>query len=347
MYDFDVNSCHQMLMWENIDGTNVFYNNIFYMPNKTDGNTILDKSNVYPSTKVYYYIHNTMITGTNYNQLNLHTASFYGYNNLFQATAQMTHSHGIDPGSGFDWTKIQGTLFGNNYSTGWEGLSLSSIQSLGGDTSGVYYVDPMLTYGQVLPDVYPNDDFHLLAGSPAINAGVYELGGGLTVRDIVEGFGLVWEDMDGSPRGSSPDIGAYEYTTGGWTPPDTTATVALSTVTNAELNSYHIGSGVLSGADSTFHIWTTTADSFRVNSGTLNTTMVTAVSGNTLYIPVIASSQYSTSVTNYVVVSGTVRSFTVTTKAQLPIPPSSAGKTIKGFNGKLLRDSTGKIIKMR
>jgi hypothetical protein len=147
------------------------------------------------------------------------------------------------------------------------------------------------------------------------------------------------------PQGSAYDLGAYEYAVSGWTPPDTTATVTISSVSNAELGSYHIGSGVLSGADSTFHIWTVTTDSFKVTGGSFNTTMVSAVSGNTLYIPVIASNQYSTAVTNYVVVSGTTRSFTVTTKAD----PGGGGGTVNGgwlngSNGKKIYDKNGKAV---
>jgi hypothetical protein len=142
-------------------------------------------------------------------------------------------------------------------------------------------------------------------------------------------------DINNNPiSGGIRDVGAFEYGVAGWIPPDTTAVVVIDTLKNVELGSYHIGSGVLSGADSTFHIWTATADSFRVTGGTFNTTMVSAVSGNTLYIPVIASNQYSTSVTNYVVVSGTTRSFTVTTKAFQGGGGTINGGWLSGSNNK-------------
>jgi hypothetical protein len=181
------------------------------------------------------------------------------------------------------------------------------------------------------------------ATSPAIDAGT-DMSYVLNKFTYMTGF-YADRDIFGNLRDANWDIGCFEYGAGGWSPPDTTATVTINSVTNAELGSYHIGSGILSGADSTFHIWTATADSFRVTGGSFNTTMVSAVSGNTLYIPVVASNQYSTPVTNYVVVSGTTRSFTVTTKAETP--PSGESGVVYGSNGKLLYTSDGKIMRVR
>ncbi|MBT8382610.1 MAG: T9SS type A sorting domain-containing protein [Ignavibacteria bacterium] len=46
-------------------------------------------------------------------------------------------------------------------------------------------------------------DGELQAGSPAINQGE-------DLQAIIEGMGLPWTDINGNPRDSSPDIGAYE-----------------------------------------------------------------------------------------------------------------------------------------
>ncbi|NNL20406.1 MAG: T9SS type A sorting domain-containing protein, partial [Ignavibacteriaceae bacterium] len=46
-------------------------------------------------------------------------------------------------------------------------------------------------------------DGELQAGSPAINQGE-------NIQAIIEAMGLPWTDINGNPRDSSPDIGAYE-----------------------------------------------------------------------------------------------------------------------------------------
>ena len=138
------------------------------------------------------------------------------------------------------------------------------------------------------------------------------------------------------------DIGALEYVTG---EADTTATVSFTSVTDAELNSYHIASGVLSGADSTFHIYTATSDSFKVGvSSSYDIIEVEADNGDTVYITNTASGSYSTANVSTIVVSGTNRTFTVTTKAE---PPASTGGIAKGSDGVIWKDSTGKIIKVK
>lgn len=154
------------------------------------------------------------------------------------------------------------------------------------------------------------------------------IGVGEDLQSVVEGMGLVWEDRLGTPRGSAPSLGAYEYVTG---TADTTATVLFTPVRDANLNSYHIASGVLSGADSTFHVWAyapgpSPADSFKINyDGILDIVMVEAEAGDTLYIAGVASSQYNTEALSYVNVSGIVRSFSITTKAApdtIPVIPN-------------------------
>ena len=44
----------------------------------------------------------------------------------------------------------------------------------------------------------------LQPGSPAINKGE-------NVKSLIESFGLPWTDIEGNPRDTTPDIGAFEY----------------------------------------------------------------------------------------------------------------------------------------
>jgi len=168
------------------------------------------------------------------------------------------------------------------------------------------------------------------ASSPAIDAGedytylVSYLAATYPVipQDVLDAMLL---DYYGNVRGSDGDwdIGAMEFQDGAWTPPDTTATVTFTAVTNAVRNGYYIASGVLSGADSTFHIYTATADSFKVGAlGTYNLTVQEADNGDTVFISNIASGSYSTLTTSSIIVSGTTRSFNVTTLAE-PVAPDT------------------------
>ena len=152
-------------------------------------------------------------------------------------------------------------------------------------------------------------------------------------------------DILGNPREyGNWDIGAFEFQQG---ITDTTGTISFTSVTNAELNSYHIAYGVVSGIDSTSHVWTATSDSFAVGYPyTLDLTMQEVENGDTIAISNTASGSYSTQTLSYVVLSGTSRSFSVTTKADPGSPPVEAA--IGRFSdGKIMRDSNGKIIKVR
>lgn len=145
------------------------------------------------------------------------------------------------------------------------------------------------------------------------------------------------------PSTGAWDIGAVQYMAG---TADTTGTVTFTSVSNAELNSYHIAYGVVSGLDSTAHVYTATSDSFAVGYPyTLGLGVQSVENGDTIAISNIASGSYSTANINYVILSGTSRSFTVTTKAE-PIVPSGNGGVVRGSDGKIWRTSDGKIIKV-
>lgn len=135
----------------------------------------------------------------------------------------------------------------------------------------------------------------------------------------VEHFDAMFYDIYGNPRDiDNPSIGAYEYTTGAT---DTVPLFNFTSVTNAGLNSYHTTSAVFTGCDSTFHVWTVTSDSFKVGAlSSYDIIMVEADSGDTVYITNIASGNYSTTNTNYVVAGGYSRGFSVTTESAPVVP---------------------------
>ena len=230
MYDFDPNptystGCHQMLLWEHIgEGTYVLYNNVFYMPNKDGGNTILDKDESY-GTKTYYVIHNTMITGINANQFNIHAnTACYTFNNIFHATSSTGSSPYPTTRGAATWINCQMNMLGDNHTNSWTGSSFSTVQSWGAEAGNtIHFADPQLTYGQDIknPDAYPDQDFHPLATSPAIDAGIFNITSGafagMTLQEVIEsidvggyGWQLEWEDIEGNLRDSTPTIGAYD-----------------------------------------------------------------------------------------------------------------------------------------
>jgi hypothetical protein len=336
----------------NLSGcTSLMYNNVFLSRGWSSG-LYMDQGNT-GHTWISY--NNTFIKDFPYSPTGRHCSLFesdqvntYAKNNIFMTTA----AYGVLRGAGvmalvpsqanFDYNLY---YFPNSHLVGdnnqW--TTTAGWISDGADThSPTPDQDPLFNDFRLTPN---NDQFTytpdltLQAGSPAINAGT------ASIKAYIESFvwsegTLPWTDYNGNPRDeSTPSIGAFEYIDA----TDTTAYVAFTSVTNAELNSYNIASGVLTSVDSTFHIWTTTADSFKVGVlGTYGITMVEADSGDTVYVPNIASGYYSTPSISSIVVSGTPRSFTVITKSA----PTLTSGILKSSDGKILRDSTGKIIKV-
>lgn len=198
--------------------------------------------------------------------------------------------------------------------------------------------------GSVIPD--------LQAGSPAINAGtsiqyLYNYFQALGVD--TQTLEAMTKDIYGTSRSmTTPSIGAYEYTDGGWIAPDTTGIVSFTSVSNAELNSYHIAYGVVSGLDSTAHVYTATSDSFAVGYPyTLGLSVQSVKNGDTIAISNIASGSYSTANVNYIILSGTSRSFTLTTKVDPGSPPSGEAVLFRGSDGILINDANGIPIKVK
>ncbi|MCK7528667.1 MAG: hypothetical protein MZV64_69480 [Ignavibacteriales bacterium] len=100
----------------------------------------------------------------------------------------------------------------DNCGNAFYGQSMSTLNSWGVETSGTpmnrYLVNPLFVDAPDGIDKGIDVDFHLQAGSPAINAGV-------DVQSIIEGFGLPYTDIDGNSLDSTPDCGAYQYPNGG------------------------------------------------------------------------------------------------------------------------------------
>lgn len=344
LYDGQVADYHQLIMMEDMDGVNVIYNNVLYMPNKEQwGNTFLDKGDNGYNAK-YYVIHNTAISGSNRNQFDTGADTMTAYNNLFTCTSEphaVVTGGDLPGGAGVafestpDWTKIQGNHFGEKFveGSGWKNYTLTTMNGYGAETFGNsatrWRTDPLI-YGDDA-NVYPNEDFHPTESSPLRDNGIYDLGGGQTVQALVESLGwsttgdyLEWVDIEGNPRDDTPDIGAYQYIDSGL---DTTAVFSFADVTNAALNTEYIATSPITGIDTVTHFWTTTSADFKINyNGTYNTAMKEANPDNgadTAYIKNTSSGTNSTTTTETIVGGGISRSFDVTTLGVSDTIPSA------------------------
>jgi hypothetical protein len=174
------------------------------------------------------------------------------YNNLFLDVTG--YPVGINQGASGE---VKNNIFYN--SPGWDSATPASIgtkniwytpgRSLGGRFSGdIVNVDPLFVN-------VGNSDFHLRAGSPAIDTGV-----SLTAVPV---------DMDGKarPQGAGWDIGPYEF---GASAPDTNAPV-ISGVTASSIaaNSALVNWSTDEGANSRVEYGLTTAYASTVTNGNL------------------------------------------------------------------------------
>ena len=217
-------------------------------------------------------------------------------------------------GTGWAWDGGSGDV------GGWSGFIAKGGVGINADPKFVNHFGREPDQTQLRPDLQSN--------SPAIGAGssiryLYEYFKDTYPEIPVEHFDAMLKDIYGNPRDiDNPSIGAYEYTVGGWVPPDTIPTFSFAPVTGAELNTRYIGSAVFNTTepDSTFHVWTVTADSFKIDAGVYNLTMQIAVDGNTVYTPVITGGSYSTAYTNTIVAGGQSRTYSVTTKSDPGAP---------------------------
>lgn len=167
------------------------------------------------------------------------------------------------------------------------------------------------------------------ASSPAIDAG-------LDLTWLVDKLNwnqpeMTTDDILGNPRNDGNwDIGAYEYSTGGWVAPDTIPSFSFTPLTGRELNTEYIATSKLTTTepDSIYRVWTTTAASFKINyNGTYNTSMKTVNpndGADTVYVKNMTGGSYSTKYTETIVGGGYSRDFDVTTKAE------SGGGTVNG-----------------
>ncbi|MBW7846362.1 MAG: hypothetical protein H3C45_12155, partial [Bacteroidia bacterium] len=196
--------------------------------------------------------------------------------------------------------------------------------------------NPLFTNNVKIGDINRLD---ISSSSPAIDAGVSEWW-----ESWIESKGLPTTDIHGNPRDwSNPDAGAMEYQQG---VADTVPSFSFTAVNNANLNTVYTASATFSGADSTFHVWTTTGARFNINSNTsLTTTPKTAVNGDVVYVENISSAFYSTGTSETIIAGGVSRSFNVTTKSEPVL--TSGTKKVRLSNGKVLKDSSGKVIKVQ
>jgi hypothetical protein len=171
-------------------------------------NLFLDKNNL--ATHDFYFIHNTCV-GRTFNFVVMNSANVRAFNNLYQTVIPTNdgirysqyHSSLDSTDGNLYGDKLNGGLCNGNHTA----LTLSEMQALGGEDSGIptarYLVNPQFVH---LAD-YPYDNLGVKSNSPARDAGV-------DVQGLVEMWGLDWKDINGVQRDSSPTIGAYEFTNG-------------------------------------------------------------------------------------------------------------------------------------
>lgn len=235
---------------------------------------------------------------------------------------------GVDFG-GNRWRGAGGSPTGNPSS--WSDF----INNWGGN--GVN-ANPKLINNTRIPTGQP---FEIDATSPAIDAGT-DMSYILNKFSYLPMFDAT-SDILGNPRNDNWDIGAFEYQSG---VADTVPSFNFSAVNNANLNTVYTASATFSGADSTFHVWTTTGARFNINSNTsLTTTPKTAVNGDVVYVENVSSAFYSTGTSETIIAGGVSRSFNVTTKSEPVL--TSGTKKVRLSNGKVLKDSSGKVIKVQ
>lgn len=124
---------------------------------------------------------------------------------------------------------------------------------------------------------------------------------------------------------------------------DTVPTIYFVDLDSADFYVTYTTSGVFANADSTFWV-TINQDSFKIGAlGTWTTGYDSAEAGDTCYIALRSGLDYSETKTATLTAGGSPFEWSITTIANAPIIAS--GTILKGNNGKILRDSTGKVIK--
>jgi hypothetical protein len=190
----------------------------------------------YPSNNIYdsNWVHDTGRLDT---VISFAIALYTGTNNIATNNLVTNNQEGIglDPGN-YAWNN---TLYGNGVGHGGE-CCYEAIFNVGSD------VRNNILYGNAINGIYnsggttgynlfsnpafvdaPSGNFHLLAGSPAIDTG--------------QTLTTVKTDFDGVPRpqGNGYDIGAYEY--GGSTPSPTPTPPSTPPPTSSPTNSNYLG----------------------------------------------------------------------------------------------------------
>jgi hypothetical protein len=101
-----------------------------------------------------------------------------------------------------EWTNDMS--FGGNRWVGSGGSPTGIIEGGWAEWSGSYGGTGINANPLFVNNVRERYGYVISSNSPAINAGV-------NLKTFIESKGLPWTDIEGHPRDSSPDIGAYEY----------------------------------------------------------------------------------------------------------------------------------------
>ena len=231
---------------------------------------------------------------------------------------------------------------GMSYSTGGGALDWTDWTGAGGD--GVNDNPEMvndLDYYDVSTNPQP---FEITSTSPAIDAGT-DMSYVLNQFEYLPMFDAS-TDILGNERDASWDIGAFEFQTGAVDSLPNAFT--FTDVTNAtRLTLYTSDAILLAGFDSAYAYAGgaefTVYQFGAIQPYTYGTGYVRVFPNDYIRVRQMSSSNYSIPTNVTLTVGSRSDTYTVTTLAE-PISPSGS-KMIKGANGILIKDSTGKVIK--
>ena len=228
--------------------------------------------------------------------------------------------NGIFEYGGFSDPIYSGEGFGNYTLAQWQGADggYEDTHSIFGNSTAVTFANK---YG------LDKSDYYTTTGR---DSGV----------DLSAEYPFLATDILGNPRSGTWDMGSLEWQGDGAV--DTIPTFSFTPVTGATRNGYYTASSVFTNADSTFHVWTATNDSFKVGAlSNYDLIMVTADSGDTVFVSNIASGSFNTANVNYVVAGGNSQGFSVTTVDIDSLPNSFVFTDITGATRSTAYTSNG------
>jgi hypothetical protein len=120
-------------------------------------------------------------------------------------------------------------------------------------------------------------------------------------------------------------------------------TFTFTDITNATRSTLYTSNGVtLAGFDSAYAY--ASGNVYTINGGSDLTGYTKVFPNDVLRLKLTSSGSYSTGVSSTLNVGGRTDTYTVTTEAEPYVPPSGNGGPLKGSNGRIIFDSTGKRI---